>query len=227
MIDSSLGEMVKAAMAGVTERSAPSGADMQPEPLASDELYKLADAVDHVSKSLLEPDSDKRTALKLAAGLMEPGKGPGSLAVSEHTGAGGAPAISTGAAAAPPPKATGNGTTLATNESDEKRAGALYARNRRVAERLKKAAEAASPDSSQAALVASNKAAIDATKKDVKSVPTKEVNELFRAEAMKDSALQQAFDNCAEAGVKTAGARALLSDLVRQVERHRDGSGSR
>ena len=239
MIDSSLGEMVKAAMAGVAERGAPSGAGQQPEPepIASDALYKLADAVEHVSKSLLEPDSGKRTSLKAAAGLMEPGKGPGSLAVSEHTGAGGPPATSTGAAAAAPPKATGNGTMLGTNESDEKRAGALYARNRRVAERLKKAAEAASPGTSQAALVASNKAAIDATKKDVKRVPTKEVNELFRAEAMKDSALQQAFGNCGVAGVKTAavkaeaaktaGARALLSDLVVQVERHREGSSSR
>ncbi len=234
MNDSSLGEMVKAALSGLAEQGASSGgAADTPEPIASDELYKLADAVEHVSKSLREPDSEKRKLLKRAAGKsMEPGKGPGTLPVSEQTGAGGSPLKPTGAGATATPKPTGNGTTLPTNEGDEKRAGALHARNQRVAARLKKAAEEAAGDKSQAALVATNQAAINATKKDVKRVPTKDVNQLFRTQAMKDNALQQAFKNCGGAKTaavmakvtKTAGARALLSDLVSQVERHRHGN---
>ncbi len=238
MADGSLSEMVKAAMAGATgaglaPEAAPEAAP-EDEPLSSDELFKLADAVEHVSDSL-RPAESKRESLKrvVSGGVQEPGTGPGALPLSEQDGTGGPPLKSTGGEGGKP-KALGKETTLPTNAPGEKQAAALHERNRRVAERLKKAAEAASGHEGQRRLVASNAAATDATKKDVKAVPTKEVNELFRAQAMKDPALKQVFDKCREAGVKTAAVKAevqklgsaqrLLGDLARQVERHRAGA---
>ena len=233
MADGSLSEMVKAAMAGATGAGAAPEPPQRAEALSSEELFKLADAVEHVSESL-RPVESKRDALRrvVVGGVQEPGTGPGSLPLFEHDGKGGPPLKSTGGEGGTP-KALGKETTLPTNAPGEKQASALYERNRRVAERLKKAAEVASGHEAQKSLVSSNAAATDATKKDVKAVPTKEVNELFRAQAMKDPALQQVFDKCREAGVKTAAAKEevqklasaqrLLGDLVRQVERHRGG----